>query len=133
MGEYSELLFRARLKHTIDEETLNTIRYLLNLEDVPINYDWPKHKFFKTTRFRHALIGSSAYHITCRSELQEHIIEVTKYKYYDLFINSSLNNYDEEFETFINWIEPYISGYKGDLLGWILDYNCANPKLIYKK
>jgi hypothetical protein len=124
MGEYSELFFRCNLNPNLDIKTLLVIENLLKIKEAQ-TVEIPNHEFFNTQRFDYALIGSSAYHVTGESYLKLRKEEI------NLFVHSSLKNYEGEFEKFIDWIEPYLEDH--GLLGWILSPNESNPRLIYTK
>jgi len=50
---------------------------------------------------------------------------------YFLCIRSNFKNYDDEIQSFIDWIRPYINKSEGDFLGFWRYEEDEEPTLIY--
>lgn len=130
MGMYSTLHFYASLKIDTPDEIIETLDYMLGH-----THDQPNPPFDAGNWF-FMLQGESAYlpgsHLT---ESQGG----TPYgggRGYDLAVNSSLKNYDNEIVKFLDWIMPYVDygqGKDNDFLGYWMYESDEEPTLIYKK
>ena len=107
MGEYSELIFGARLKD--DNEMITTVRQLVEHEEVsPL----PAHEFFKSERYTQIARGTNSYYFAGSSEptfYYDHIV-----KEWTLLIRMNMKDYDNEIEKFLDWIKPYITQGSGN-------------------
>ena len=126
MGMYTEIHFNAELKQDVPANVLHILRYMLG--DVDVKPRLPEHALFKTSRWNFMLCCDSYYfaadtHSTLRYD------DIGKSFY--LCIRSNVKNYDNEIELFIDWIMPYITGYKGDFLGFSRYEEFNEPTLIY--
>ena len=123
MGMYTELIFGARLKKDTPEVIINTIKYLIGEEISHENID---HNLPENIS---CLIGCSYYFGVTNA--------VNKfYKDNDRWVLSSRSNhknYNNEFESFLDWIKPHIdfgSG-KRDIYAFLIYEADLEPKIYY--
>lgn len=105
MGMYTEFLFTANL-HNLPDDVFNVLNYAVSYNTDKEEPVLPKHAFFDTPRWTQVFWGESAYFPA------ERYARFTKREYindYTLNIHSSLKNYNDEINLFIDWITPYVS------------------------
>ena len=132
MGMYTEFVFGVSLLSTTPKEVLNILHYLV-IDDW-INIVLPEHVFFKCDRFKHIARSYSYYFGYSDSNSKFSLDRDSISKEYLLSIRSSIKNYNNEIEKFVDWIKPYVSNGSGtnDLLGYMLYEETSVPYLFYK-
>ena len=131
MGMYTEFVFGAELKKDVPEEVINILKSLFL--QVELNVTLPDHNFFKCGRW--SLISSMcSYYFGYPRPLSNLYFDDIS-KTYRLAIRSSIKNYNNEIENFINWINPYIESGSGvnDFLGYSIYEEDEKPELYFKR
>ncbi|UDL16402.1 hypothetical protein SEA_ZOOMAN_153 [Microbacterium phage Zooman] len=124
MGMYTEFFFRAELKKDTPQEVIDFLdAWFKGEEPAPLDHD-----FFRRPRWESLLLGSSAYFPTLPNSSFANV-----WGYWELGIHASLKNYGAEIDYFLDWIEPYVDGYKGDFLGYSLYEESEQPHLYWKR
>ncbi|MBW1784682.1 MAG: hypothetical protein JRL30_28545 [Deltaproteobacteria bacterium] len=137
MGDYTELHYFVELK----QETPSHVIDILNLLVWPKDMDYdtrkalleaiqlPDHHFFRTPRWEGIFLGESYYHST--RNMRKFVFDEISEAWF-LSVNTQLKNYDREFQEFIDWADPYIEAFSGELLGYYHDEYSNCPFLIFK-
>jgi hypothetical protein len=113
MGMYTEFFLRVRLRRNTPVEIIDTLDYMLRDKDRD-EQDFlpPAHPLFETTRWNYMLrmyVGDGQ----MDSRLSR------KYGDIHLRVHTSLKNYENEIEKFVDWLTPYIDVFDdGQFLGW---------------
>lgn len=122
MGYYTKLVLNATLKYDTPEEIIKLLEYMFG------NYDEKPDKYkdlIDKSAISMVPFGSSAYFMGATSSKL-----VKKDDRYEITINSSIKNYNNEYQNFIEIIEPYIK--YDEFLGYIIGEDDKIPTLIYK-
>jgi hypothetical protein len=123
MGNYTELIFGARLKDKTPEFIINTIRFLMD-EEIPLDKIDPNLPEYCTK-----LRGASSYFGVTST--------VNKlYRESDSWVLSSRfnkKNYDYGIETFLAWIKPYINYGSGanNMYAIVINELDSEPMIYY--
>ena len=134
MGMYTEFVFGVSLLSTIPKEVIDILDFLVNSSEFNYTNNLPNHKFFSNHRFRSIALCSSYYFGYSDSNSKFSLDNEGISKEYLLSIRSSIKNYNNEIEYFVDWIKPYVSNGSGtnDLLGYMLYEEASVPYLFYK-
>lgn len=126
MGMYTHLVLNANLKEDTPKDVIGTLLYLSDKTEVcPIDEN---HPLYGVGRIRMVMCGDSCsfdgdtYYEFRFDEIQ---------KEWSLTINSNIKNYDEEYQKFLDYIQPYITDDWRKFLGFIHYEEEENPTLIY--
>ena len=128
MGMYTELVLG--LKVSSNDEIIGMLKYMLDNDNIskPTHADY-SHKFFSTDRWSWMLIGSSYYFDgQTDSKLIRDDLFDGRPDYY-LNVRCSIKNYNQEFQLFLDWLEPYIDTH--GFLGYMRYEEDDDPTLIY--
>jgi hypothetical protein len=132
MGMYTEIHFRANLVRGVPKEITDLLELLITGdfdEEEPEHMALlPDHEFFECRRFRWIFNCSSAY-------FPDHPASFLKndpITGWSIFVNADLKNYDGEIGKFFGWIQQYVAGHEGCLLGYELYEENDDPILYYK-
>ena len=126
---YTEFFFRAEIK----AEEQDVQRWLKRIVDLDTDSPFDDHRFFALPRWR-AVFGCSSAYFPTRGSLFE---KPSYCNAPELFIHSSLKNYDDEIEAFMDWVKPWLDAYPGDFLGYSLyeesrgDDDRETPTLLF--
>ena len=107
MGMYTELVLKAEIKEDAPKLVKDILNFLFNAAKEP--EEKPGHIFFTKPRWRYIGSCSSFYHVP---------FALSRYERNYLFSRSDLKNYDEEIESFIDWLKPYIGCLSKTCIGW---------------
>lgn len=126
MGMYTELIFGARLKKETPKDVIDTLLYMMGNTD-----EEPENLAFKTVSGRNPLRGSGSYYFG--------VVDFVGKMWYDkigeAWIISSrcnLKNYEDEIDTFLKWIRPYIDSGSGEREMYaIVTYEQGLPQIYY--
>ena len=103
---YTELIFGAELKKETPQIVIDTLKYIIGeLEDKPDNFPLPEG------RCEYVLNGSSYYFGVSESVSKIWFDEISKS--WKISSRSSIKNYENEIEVFLEWIKPYIASGSG--------------------
>lgn len=105
MGMYTELIFGASLKEDTPKEVLSTINYILGNSNKPENFPLPEGRC--ESLFRH-----SSYYFGVSKPVNSFIFDDIS-NCWILSIRCNVKNYNNEIETFLTWIKPYIDNGSG--------------------
>lgn len=123
MGMYTELVIKCDICEDIPQNVKEVLDFLFgDRETAPTNL--PDHEFFKCGRWDHIGKVNSYYHIPC-------CLNFFDGSY--LFSRSDFKDYDGEIDKFIDFLDPYIDGEKGQCIGWSWYEQRQQPELIFKK
>lgn len=123
MGMYTHLVLNVTFQKDTPKEMIDTIRYMIgDTEDKPPEQD---HELFATNRWPICLHCDSAYFMgtTC-STFEKSIINE-----WELTVNSNCKNYNQEYQKFLDYIQPYIENF--EFLGFMRYEEYDHPTLIY--
>lgn len=102
MGMYTEIYVKISLKEDAPQQVIDILSYMMGEGEEPS--ELPSHELFIKSRWHFMLRCSSHYHMpSC----------VGKFWYNDiasqwfLLNRSDLKNYENEIESFFDWISPY--------------------------
>lgn len=124
MGDYTRLTFWADLAK--DSPAVPTIKQLLAGD--PDAGDLPDHPFFRLRRAWLLLTCDSYDHRTGRTQF---VYDDIAHAWW-LNVDSSLKNYSDEIDQFLDWISPYDTGYD-DFRGFYLTNQDDQPTLIHRR
>lgn len=129
MGMYTELHLNAALKEDTPQAILDVLRFMVGAEDTePVMI--PNHALFSKGRWRMMLNCDSAYFdAPTRSE----VIRNVRHGYTTLSVRCNLKNYEDEIETFLDWIDPWLAKEPGEFLGFYRYEESEQPTLIFKQ
>lgn len=119
MGMYTEFYFRANIKDGPVADWLdNHINGDKWFED---GSEYDDHPYFQTDRWSHVFIGGGAVYQESRTAVFRRKAEGYGEPYHhQLVLASSLKNYGDEIDAFIDWITPHLDMHYGDFLGYSL-------------
>lgn len=134
MGMYTEFYFRARIKDCDVAEWLYQQIHLGGWFDTEYTF---AHRFFTLPRWQSVFIGGAAVYQESRKPIFRKKNVYTKTN--ELVLASSLKNYSQEIESFIDWITPELDEHYGTFLGYSLyedscddsDEYREHPKLFF--
>lgn len=130
MGMYTELNMTFEIREDAPEDFVRTLRSMLE-DGEPNNYG-QTHRLFslESARWKWMLRFSSdsfaanqARSMMWKDEGEDPTWHVV--------ILCSFRNYEGEVEAFVDWVTPYIVGYRGDFLGYSRLEAYREPELIY--
>jgi len=107
MGMYTELIFGANLRSNTPKEVIDTLRYMAG------DIEKPEKLAFETSPGRNPINGTSSFYFGVSRPLCKMWFDEIS----DEWIISSrcnIKNYENEIESFLEWIKPYIDGGSGD-------------------
>lgn len=125
MGMFTELTLNCELRRDVPDFVINTIKYMLDIIKEP-QEGYP----FTSGRFPIILLGSSAYFLDTNPT-------IFKFDELDniwlLSTRSNIKNYNNEIETFIEWLKPYVKAGVGshDLYASVLFETNKTPTMYY--
>lgn len=127
MGMYTEIHYNAELKKDTPDEVIRLLKYMVDdgLEERPQTMN---HPLFNCSRWG-IMLRCDSYYFSADTHSTLRFDDISNS--YFLCIRSSLKNYSDEIQQFINWIEPYVDEYKGDLLGYYRYEENPMPTLIF--
>jgi hypothetical protein len=125
MGYYTCKLLCCALKKDTPENVINTIKALVNHDDIPSDSVLSESDF---ETYRYGLSGyvNSYFIPNHRMEYDEHLG-------WRIFVNGESKDYEDEFERFLEWLKPYIScGIGVDDMYAMTIGEADNEPIIYK-
>lgn len=106
MGMYTELIFGAELKKETPNEVIEALKYMIgDIEDKPINFPLPDGRC-------EWLFQEGSYYFAIHNPVNRMWLDGISGQYH-ISTRSNLKNYDNEIETFLEWIKPYVAGGSG--------------------
>ena len=122
---YTELIFGAKLKKETPEKVINALKYILgDIEEKPKDFPLPKGRC-------EWLFRCSSYYFGVNKSLCKMWLDDLD-KSYHISTRSNIKNYENEIETFLNWIKPFIEDGSGEREMYaIVTYEESEPKIYY--
>ncbi len=129
---YTEFVFGVSLYNNTPNEIITILDVIVNNKEIELIL--PDHKLFSSNRYK-AIANCCSYYFgfsdsfSTFSSIPDRIS-----KEYLLSIRSSIKNYNNKIELFVDWLRPYINSGSGsnDLLGYMLYEEAVVPYLFYK-
>ena len=122
---YTEFFYRAEIRRNAPEVVKYVLKFLCaEMQRPPRNL--PDHEFFQCSRWPSVAVMGSAYFIS-----REPIFRDTGHSY-ELAIHSSMKNYEDEIQKFVDWIDPYVRAIQGDFLGYSLYEESNQPEMFFR-
>lgn len=124
MGIYTELIFGASLKRDTPKQVIDALKYITGqIEDKPKDFPLPEGRC-------EWLLGGGSGYFPC------HTKQFFKEEYSDcwtLNTRSNIKNYNNEIETFLNWIEPYVQYASGvnNMYAIVIYEESETPTIYY--
>jgi hypothetical protein len=106
MGMYTELIFGAELKKETPKEVIEALKYMLGeIETKPTNFPLPDGRC-------EWLFQSASYYFAINNSVNKMWFDDIDNRWH-LSTRSNIKNYEQEIQTFLEWIKPYIDGGSG--------------------
>lgn len=131
MGMYTEFFYRAELIKETPDQVKDILKAMIEgtteeLEGLTL----PDHALFKGNRWHYMCNTYSAY-FPMPTESKYHVGGY--FEGNDEFaIHANLKNYGNEIGLFCEWIDPWVSAYKDDFVGFYMYEEDTEPTLIRK-
>lgn len=125
MGMYTELIFGASLLEDTPKEVIETLEYMLD-------NDKPKPESFLFSEGRHSwMFQSGSYYFGVNKAVNKMWFDDIS-KTHHISIRCNFKNYENEIETFLEWIKPYIESGSGakEIYAFVI-YEEAELPIIY--
>lgn len=126
MGMYTELIFGASIKEDAPEEVIEALKYMIGKTDEkPENFPLPDGRCEDLFR------GGSYYFAINDPATKMWLDHITKQ--WHISTRSNIKNYENEIETFLEWIKPHIDSGSGarDLYAITIYEEQDAPTLYY--
>ena len=125
MGMYTELIFGAELKKETPNEVIEALKYMLGeVKEKPNNFPLPDG------RCEWLFQGGSYYFAINESVNKMWLDEIDNC--WHISTRSNIKNYEDEIETFLEWIKPHIDSGSGDRdMYAITIYESGEPVLYF--
>ena len=104
MGMYTELIFGASLKKNTPKEVIDVLKYMIgDIKEKPIDFPFSGNR---------SLFLSGSYYFGVCDPVKKLWFDTIDNSY-KISTRSNLKNYNNEIETFLEWIKPYIESGSG--------------------
>jgi hypothetical protein len=125
MGMYTELIFGAELRADTPKNVIETLRYMLGEIDKPNDIAFETKSSFLLFR------GASYYFGVSRSCSMLEKDEITGC--WIISTRANLKNYDNDIESFLEWIKPYVNSGSGwnDMYAIVIYEESLEPIIYY--
>ena len=125
MGMYTELNLGLALVKDVPDEIVDILKYMLN-DRIELAMELPSHPLFETRRWKY-MLRCDSYYFDARTDSSMEFDDIDKK--YHLNVRSNLENYDDVFEEFLNFLKPYIDTF--GFIGYMRYGEDEDPTLIY--
>lgn len=125
MGMYTELIFGAELKKDTPNEVIEALKYMMGeVEEKPRKFPLPEGRCGR-------LFQGGSYYFAINNSVKKMWLDDID-KRWHISTRSNIKNYENEIETFLEWIKPYLDGGSGkkDFYA-IVTYEEAEEPTIY--
>lgn len=124
MGMYTELFLSCRVRR--NTEAIPILKYLANKELTPGVL--PKHDVFSCPRWE--MLGRcSSYYFLPKAYTTLDYDDIGKYW---MFVSlSSLKNYNNEIQIFIDWLRPFLEVDQDEMFGYYRYEENKEPTILY--
>ena len=126
MGMYTELIFGAELKRDTPNEVIEALKYMLGeTETKPANFPLPDGGC-------EMLFREGTYSFPINNPVNKMWLDDIDEQYH-ISTRSNIKNYENEIETFLEWIKPYIYGGSGnrDMYALVIYEDQDEPTVYY--
>lgn len=126
MGTYTEIIFGASLKKDTPPQVINALQYMIGTrKDKPEDFPLP------IGRCEYVLRGTSYYFGVIGSVSQMRFDKISDS--WTISTRSNIKNYNQEIETFLAWIKPYIAYASGErnMYAVVLCEHDTEPTIYY--
>ena len=107
MGMYTELIFGAELKKDTPNQVIESLKYMLGeIEEKPSDFPLPKGRC-------EWLFQGGSYDFAISNSVNKMWFD-TLGDQWKISTRFNIKNYNNEIETFLEWIKPYISQGSGN-------------------
>lgn len=133
MGMYTEFFYRAELIKQTPDDVKRIVKAMIDgttQEDLA-GIAIPDHPLFKGDRWHYMCNSASAY-FPLPTESKYHVGGYVGNGNDEFAIHANLKNYGSEIENFCEWIDPWVSAYKDDFVGFRMYEEAEEPTLIRK-
>jgi hypothetical protein len=131
MGMYTEFYFRANVK---DGDVADWLDRQINGGEWFDGGGYDGHEFFTLPRWDSVLRGGGAVYQESRVAIfrRKHPFGGEPYRN-QLVLASSLKNYGDEINSFVEWISPHLDMHVGDFLGYSLYEDSCDDEKLYRE
>ncbi len=126
MGAHTELIFGAVLREDTPDKVIEALNYMLGkIEEKPRGFPLPSGRC--EGLFQYGSYPFAVDRPICKMWLDDTFEE------YHISIRSNIKNYNNEIETFLKWIRPYIQRGSGsrDMYAIVIHEEQAEPTIYY--
>ena len=123
---YTELIFGATLKKDTPSQVIEALKYMLGEKtEKPLDFPLPDG------RCKWLFQGGSYYFAINNSVKHMWLDHIDKR--YHISTRSNIKNYEDEIETFLEWIKPYVENGSGsrELYAIVMYEEASKPTLYY--
>lgn len=124
MGMYTHLVLDVNLKENTPKEIIDTVNYMVGNTDVKPTEQ--NHELFDTDRWDYCLRCESWYFMGKAYSIFDCSLGLGVWR---LTVDTKCKNYCNEYEKFLDYIQPYIS--YCEYLGFIRYEEYEHPTLVY--
>lgn len=125
MGMYTELVLCTSIKD--DKEVIQILQYM-GQDEWPEDFVKPDHKLFNLHRHQY-MLRCCSYYFTPTTVFKLEQDDMTKE--WCLVVRCDLKNYENEIESFVDWLSPYIADHYGQMIGYSRYEECDKPTILY--
>lgn len=132
MGEYTECILGCRLKKDTPKDVIETLQFMfMDNKSCPPEY-WPNENHPRGERCSWMLNSGGSYYFGAPSGSSKMVYNnITES--YSLEARFNIKNYDNEIESFLTWLEPYVEQGSGERKMWaIVTVEDGEPVLYFK-
>ncbi len=112
MGMYTELYLGIDLKPETPPRVIEILKAMIDLTAENMT-DLPEHPFFKTERWHWCLKSGGSYYFDAQPHCLFEYDDITKG--WHLTFGTNIKNYTREWESFVDWIAPWINEEDGHI------------------
>lgn len=126
MGMYTELIFGAKLKIETPTEVIDALKYMTGeIKEKPNNFPLPDGRC-------EWLFQGGSYYFAINNGISKMWLDDIDKKWH-ISTRSNIKNYENEIETFLEWIKPYIAGGSGvrEMYAIVIYEEASEPTIYY--
>jgi len=130
MGMHTEIMVKGDvfLKQK-DQNTEAALRYFFTGQDLPEDFQAPRHELFRCLRWEGiGRCASDCHHPKVIRSFEHSSVSTTT----SVFMRCDLKAYDDEHVHFFDWVAPYVDAIKDDVIGYHWYEDDEAPTLIRK-
>ena len=123
---YTEIIFGAALKEDAPDQVVNALKYIIGeIEDKPEDFPLPKGRC-------DWIFQCGSYYFGVNNALSKMWLDKIS-KRWVISARSSIKNYENEIEEFLEWIKPYIEQGSGerDMYAIVTYEEDSEPTIYY--